>query len=334
MGTAYLFTEEAVRAGAIVPRFQQEAVNCANTVLMTTGPGHAIRCIKTPYFDVFESEKQRLKAEGKSHEEIVKSLQWMNIGRLRVASKGLDRVTTGGAAKLGNVSDQEQFDRGMYMIGQVAAMHHNVTTMAQLHDDVCGVGNQRLLAWQGVRTSSPEQPCDIAIIGMASHYPESTSVIEYWENILNSKYAVTEVPDSHWDWRNFYDPDPRAKDKIVSKWGAFLGDIPFDPLRYGITPKSMLSIEPLQLLVLEGVRKALDDAGYSDRPFNREKTCAVLGIGGGGSPMAVGYGFRACLPMLDSCEGIPAKSHELLKYVDDVLPEWTEDSFPGFLMNV
>ncbi|MEQ8787393.1 MAG: SDR family NAD(P)-dependent oxidoreductase [Pirellulaceae bacterium] len=336
MGTAYLFTQEAVEAGAIVPRFQQEAVQCDNTVLMTTGPGHAIRCIKTPYFDVFEAEKQRLKKEGKSHEEIVKALEWMNIGRLRVASKGLDRVADGGVSKIEQVADDVQYDRGMYMIGQVAAMHRGVVSMAELHADVCGGGAERLTALQPIAESKEieAKPCDIAIIGMASHYPDSINLTQYWENILNSHYAVTEIPASHWDWRPFYDPDPRAKDKIVSKWGGFVGDIVFDPLRYGITPKSMMSIEPLQLLVLESVRKALDDAGYTHRPFNREKTCAILGIGGGGSPMAVGYGFRACLPMLDSVEAMPAKSDQLLKIVDHVLPEWTEDSFPGFLMNV
>ena len=49
MGTAYLFTQEAVQSGAIVKRFQEEAINCQNTVLLETGPGHAIRCLNSPY---------------------------------------------------------------------------------------------------------------------------------------------------------------------------------------------------------------------------------------------------------------------------------------------
>ena len=87
MGTAYLFTREAVTGGAIVPRFQKEALDCDETILLQTAPGHAIRCIKTPYFDVFENEKRRLVGQGKSHEEVVRALEWMNIGRLRIASK-------------------------------------------------------------------------------------------------------------------------------------------------------------------------------------------------------------------------------------------------------
>ncbi|MGH3841596.1 MAG: nitronate monooxygenase, partial [Pseudonocardiaceae bacterium] len=44
MGTAYLFTEEAVRAGAIQPGFQRAAMACEHTVLLETAPGHATRC--------------------------------------------------------------------------------------------------------------------------------------------------------------------------------------------------------------------------------------------------------------------------------------------------
>ena len=47
-------------------------------------------------------------------------------------------------------------------------------------------------------------------------------------------------------------------------------------MRYGMPPNSLPSIEPLQLLVLEAVRAALTDAGYLDRPFNRQRTSVVL----------------------------------------------------------
>ena len=129
-------------------------------------------------------------------------------------------------------------------------------------------------------------------------------------------------------------PNPRARDKIISKWGGFLEDIPFDPVTFGITPNSLLSIEPLQLYLLEAARRALADAGYSDRPFPRERTASILGIGGGGSPLAVQYGFRTCLPLLETVPGLALDSNELMDKCRPLMPEWTEDSFPGILMNV
>jgi acyl transferase domain-containing protein/NAD(P)H-dependent flavin oxidoreductase YrpB (nitropropane dioxygenase family)/NAD(P)-dependent dehydrogenase (short-subunit alcohol dehydrogenase family) len=363
MGTAYLFTHEAVAAGAIVPRFQKEALECEDTILLQTGPGHAIRCIRTPYFDVFEREKRRLLNEGKSHEEVVKTLEWMNIGRLRIASKGLDRISTNGSGNLSvdagktddgavspptpavkpdapglvTLSDEDQYARGMYMIGQAASLRAHLVTMSELHEEV-SAGSQRLLdSSPTVEIVTPEpapKPCAIAIVGMACYFPGSTGVVPYWENILNKVNVVGEVPPTHWDWRLYYDPDPRTPDKIISKWGGFLDDIPFDPFVYGITPNSLHSVEPLQLYLLEAVRHALADAGYADRPFNRERTCAVLGIGGGGNPLAVAYGFRTCLPLLDTVEGLGISGAEVLKRTEKMLPSWTEDTFPGILLNV
>ena len=338
MGTAYLFTREAVEGCAITPRFQQEALRCSDTVLLETAPGHAIRCVPSPYRDDFERERARLQAEGRSPEEIARALEWRNIGRLRIASKGLDRVPDGpGGSRLAAIPEEEQYARGMYMIGQLASLHDEIITIEALHEDVCGKGPRRLeeLVPEAALVEEPHpEPCDVAIIGMACYYPKANGLAEYWQNILDRVQAVTEVPETHWDWRLYYDPNPRARDKIISKWGGFLQDIPFDPLTFGITPNSLLSIEPLQLFLLEASRRALADAGYSDRPFPRERTASILGIGGGGSPLAVQYGFRTCLPLLETVPGLALDSHDLMEKCRPLMPEWTEDSFPGILMNV
>jgi acyl transferase domain-containing protein/NAD(P)H-dependent flavin oxidoreductase YrpB (nitropropane dioxygenase family)/NAD(P)-dependent dehydrogenase (short-subunit alcohol dehydrogenase family)/acyl carrier protein len=338
LGTAYLFTKEAVAGGAITERFQLEALKCADTVLLETGPGHAIRCIPTPYADVFENEKRKLRAEGKSPPEVGAALDRMNLGRLRVASKGLERAASanGNGSGLADVPADEQFARGMYMIGQVAALRDSVTTIAELHADVCSAdpGSEPAVPAVPVAAEPAPPPCDVAIIGLSCFYPKSGGLWEYWENILAKTNAVIEIPASHWDWRPYYDPDPRARDKIISKWGGFMSDIVFDPLKFGITPKSIPNIEPLQLLLLEAVNQALGDAGYLERPFARERTCAILGVGGGGMPLSVAYGFRACMPLLDSIPGVPINSKMVVDLGDGILPEWTEDSFPGILLNV
>ena len=338
LGTAYLFTEEAVTAGAITTRFQREALGCDATVLLETSPGHAIRVIPTPYADDFEVEKRKLRAEGKSPLDVGLALERMNLGRLRVASKGVDRAASvnGNGSGLAAVGDDDQFRRGMYMIGQVAALRDTVTTIAELHANVCrglsGLQSELRIPQSAIPDAPP--PCDVAIIGVSCFYPRSVGAQEYWENILGKVNAVIEIPPSHWDWRPYYDPDPRAKDKMVSKWGGFMSDVVFDPLRYGITPKSIPNIEPLQLLLLEAVNQAIGDAGYLDRPFDRERTCAILGVGGGGMPLSVAYGFRACMPLLDSIPGMTVKGAEIVDLAEDMLPEWTEDSFPGILLNV
>src|SRR5262249_21141594 len=178
--------------------------------------------------ETFEAEKQKLRAEGKSPLEVGLALERMNLGRLRVASKGVDRASggSGNGTRLTTVPDDEQFRRGMYMIGQVAALRDKLTTIAELHADVCGERSLLSTQYSVLRTSEPEAPppCDVAIVGLSCFYPKAGSLWTYWENILGKVNAVVEIPPTHWDWRPYYDPDPRARDKIISKWGGFMGD--------------------------------------------------------------------------------------------------------------
>ena len=67
-----------------------EALRCAETVLLETGPGHQVRVSPTPFVDRFDAERMRLLAEGRSHEEIREALERLNAGRLRVAAKGVE----------------------------------------------------------------------------------------------------------------------------------------------------------------------------------------------------------------------------------------------------
>jgi acyl transferase domain-containing protein/NAD(P)H-dependent flavin oxidoreductase YrpB (nitropropane dioxygenase family) len=334
VGTGYLFTHEAVATGAIVSRFQDEVVRCAETVLLETGPGHQVRVSRTPFVARFEEEKMRLVAERRTAEEIRDALEGLNVGRLRVATKGVDR-TRGAGNALATVSQEYQATHGLFMLGQVAALRTQTTTVGELHRELCVVSTELLERKEldaDPHVTTQPRPSDIAIVGMAAVFPGAASAGQFWSNTLRGLDAITEIPADRWDWRLYYDADPKAPDKIVSKWGGFLPDVAFDPIRYGMPPSSLCSIEPAQLLALEVVRTALADAGYADRPFPREQTAVVLGMGGGAAQLAMGYAFRSYLPMLDTV--LPAGGQQAIDSCRGLLPEWTEDSFPGFLLNV
>jgi acyl transferase domain-containing protein/NAD(P)H-dependent flavin oxidoreductase YrpB (nitropropane dioxygenase family)/NADP-dependent 3-hydroxy acid dehydrogenase YdfG len=329
LGTAYLFTREAVEAGAIVPAFQKEALGCDHTVLLETGPGHAIRCIPTSYANFFEQEKQRLRDEGKSAEEIRIALEDCNVGRLRIASKGITRRSNDSQRQLVKVPANKQRQEGMYMIGQLAPLRRRTCSIRELHHDVSVLGTERLERtpepeWSRAEVQTRSSGCNVAIIGMGCILPKARDLRAYWENILAKVDAITEIPSERWDWRKYYDKDAKTKDKIYSKWGGFLDEVPFDPLAYGMPPNTLPSIEPLQLLTLETVRAALADAGYAEREFSREHASVILGAGGGVADLGHQYAFRSALPMFDLGGAVDFAG----------LPEWTEDSFPGILVNV
>ena len=208
--------------------------------------------------------------------------------------------------------------------------------MAELHESIGDGSTRRLQELPAPIVDAPPRgpAADIAIVGIGCFFPQAGSLQAYWGNILERRDAITEVPADHWDWRLYFDPDGKGAGKINSKWGGFLDDVPFDPLRYGMPPNSLTSIEPLQLLLLEAVRRALDDAGYAKRPFERERTAVILGAGGGAAQLSMSYAFQAYLPLIDAVPGMAGQGQQIQEKCASLLPKWTEDTFPGILLNV
>lgn len=326
MGSAYLFTREIVASGAIVPRFQQEVLRCDRTVSLESGPGHASRCARTPFAQEFLATRQRLREERVSIEDRRTQLDELILGRLRVAAKGCGRTSTDG--QLEDLDEANQYAQGMYMLGQVATLRHETTDLAALHYEVSDAATALLTeraSGMGHTRIGADKPADVAIIGMACLFPKAKSLREYWDNILDQVDAITEIPRHRWDYRLYYDPDRNSKDKIYAKWGGFLDDVCFEPTQYGMPPRSVKSVDPMQLMALEVAQRTLVDAGYADRVFNRGRASIIIGASGGTGDVGTQYGLRAELPRFTG---------QLPDEVAARLPEWTEDTFAGILKNV
>ncbi|MFI0773574.1 SDR family oxidoreductase [Streptomyces sp. NPDC021212] len=335
MGTAYLFTEEAVAHGAVRPLFQRQVLAAERTALLETAPGHATRCVPSPFTDDYRALKERLRDEGTPGRELWERLERLNVGRLRIASKGLERGPDG---SLTEADEQRQLSDGMFMAGQVAVLRSATTTIAALHHAVGPAAADFLTARAGAlcaplgvdaapATAPAPAPLDVAVVGMACMFPQAPDLASFWANVVGGVDAITEVPAERWDPAVHYTGDEDGAS--ASRWGGFLPRIPFDPLRYGIPPASLGSIEPVQLLALEAARRALDDAGYGDpgeggRAFDRSRTSVVFGAEAG-SDLSHAQTLRAVLP---------SYFREVPETLAEQLPRLTEDSFPGMLANV
>lgn len=335
MGTAYLFTEEAVECGAIQPLFQRQVLRAQRTELLETAPGHATRCLASPFGERFLTIKDDLRARGLPDRQVWEELERLNVGRLRIASKGVQRL----GADLVAVDEAQQLAEGLFMAGQVAALRSATTTIAALHSSVTGEAAdfaaaraEQLRRQLGVANVEPHKPAttpplDVAVIGMACIFPNSPDLASFWANVVAGTDTLTEVPAERWDPDVYYSPEATGRaagDRTPSKWGGFLPKIPFDPLRYGIPPSSLSSIEPVQLLALEVAQRALVDAGYEHRDFDRSRAAVVFGAEGGGD-LANTIVLRGLLP---------AYLGEIPDQLAAQLPPLTEDSFPGVLTNV
>jgi acyl transferase domain-containing protein/NAD(P)H-dependent flavin oxidoreductase YrpB (nitropropane dioxygenase family)/NAD(P)-dependent dehydrogenase (short-subunit alcohol dehydrogenase family) len=327
-GTAYLYTDEIVKSGAITKEYQRQLIKGTETVLLKSGKGQETCAVFSPYTKFFADERKRMLDEGEDNIQVLMKLEELNIGRLRIASKGIERI----GDEYVSLPLKEQRQKGLYMTGSLTPQLNETISIADLHAQLMEKSSafiNTLNPPEGIRDAKtfamvPDTTA-VAVIGMAGIFPDASDIDEYWRNILFGKDSIIEVPKERWDADLFYDGDSRDTDHVVSKWGGFLSTADFDALEFGITPQSLSAIEPVQLLSLLVTKRAFENAGYTDlSAVDLDETSVIFGAQGAGE-LATGYGSRA---------GLRGLFGELTEEMSTTLPRLTEDSFPGVLSNV
>ena len=188
----------------------------------------------------------------------------------------------------------------------------------------------------------------VAIVGIGAKMPGALSASKFWENILFGVSAIKEVPADRWDPALYFDENPAAPDKTYSKIGGWIEGFEFDRRRFRMPPKVVASVDPTQLLCLEAVHEALEDAGYLENEFPRDRCAVILGNALGGdlrddSTLRILYpkmdqALRGALMALSSSALSGGEREALLAEVEarfkGELGEVSEDSMPGELANV
>ncbi len=184
----------------------------------------------------------------------------------------------------------------------------------------------------------PLKEIPIAIVGLASMFPEATNLHQYWDNIIKEVDCIKDVPPSRWEIADYYDPDPTAPDKTYCKRGGFLPDIDFNPLEFGLPPNILEVTDVSQMLSLIVARDALHDAGYlSAADTIRDKTGVILGVGGGQKLLPT-LSNRLQYPIWEKAlKNSGLSDEETQKIVEKIklaYIRWEENAFPGMLGNV
>ncbi|MEA5503216.1 beta-ketoacyl synthase N-terminal-like domain-containing protein [Halotia wernerae UHCC 0503] len=185
----------------------------------------------------------------------------------------------------------------------------------------------------------------IAIIGMASIFPQSKNLQEFWENIIHKADCITDVPPSRWNVEDYYDSNPRTPDKTYCKRGGFIPEIDFNPMEFGLPPNILEVTDISQLLGLVVAKAAIEDAGYSeDRQFSRDiydglrqRTGVILGVAAG-RQLGVPLGARLQYPVWEKALKSSGLSDEdtqkIIEKIKSAYVQWEENAFPGMLANV
>ncbi|MFE7744331.1 beta-ketoacyl synthase N-terminal-like domain-containing protein, partial [Nocardia sp. NPDC057455] len=178
----------------------------------------------------------------------------------------------------------------------------------------------------------------IAIVGMSGLLPNAHNYREYWQNIVDGVDCTTEVPASRWSLDDYFDADPAAPDKTYSRRGAFLPDIEFDPLEFGLPPNQLEVTSTMQTLSLGVARDLLRDAGAVDSDwYDASRTGVVLGTTGP-VPLMHPLAARLSTPVLKEAArsvGLSDADADAIadRFVAAFAP-WEANSFPGLLANI
>ena len=178
----------------------------------------------------------------------------------------------------------------------------------------------------------------IAVVGVSALFPDSPGRGAFWRNIVGGTDLIGEVPASHWLVDDYYDAEPGEADKTYCKRGGFLPWIDFDPMEFGIPPKTVPSTDTTQLLALIAARQVLTDAyGAQFGDVDKSRMSVVLGVTAG-QELLIQAAARLQRPQWLAALREEGLAEEQAQRICDRIAEkytpWQECTFPGLLGNV
>lgn len=118
-----------------------------------------------------------------------------------------------------------------------------------------------------------------AIVGYAARLPGAADAGQYWEVLHEGRDAIVEVPPDRWDVDEFYDPDPAAPGKVVTRRAGFVDDaIGFDAPFFGVSTREANFIDPQHRLLMETAWRAVEHSGTDPMSLNGTRTGVFVGL--------------------------------------------------------
>ncbi|BBY58767.1 putative polyketide synthase [Mycolicibacterium sarraceniae] len=124
-----------------------------------------------------------------------------------------------------------------------------------------------------------QQPPRFAIVGYAARFPGAADAEQYWDLLQGGRDAVTEVPRDRWDVEEFFDPDPDAPGKIVTRRAGFVDDVcGFDAPFFGVSAREANVMDPQHRLLLETAWRAVEHSGTAPTTLANTRTGVFIGL--------------------------------------------------------
>ena len=116
-----------------------------------------------------------------------------------------------------------------------------------------------------------------AIIGMSCRFPEADNLQQFWNNLVEGRDSIKEIPKERFDVSPYYSTK-QEKGKTVGKWAGLLNDIKhFDANYFHISDEEATYLDPIIRLSLENSVNAIYHAGYTEQEIKGKNVGVFMG---------------------------------------------------------
>src|SRR5262245_47957703 len=126
----------------------------------------------------------------------------------------------------------------------------------------------------------PVEPAPrFAIVGYAARFPGAPDADGFWDVLREGRDAISEVPKDRWDVDEFFDPEPGAPGKVVTRRAGFVDDVTgFDAPFFGMSTREVRSMDPQHRLLLETAWRAVEHSGTAPTALANTNTGVFVGL--------------------------------------------------------
>ncbi|MGA5462184.1 SDR family NAD(P)-dependent oxidoreductase [Mycobacterium sp. NPDC050041] len=126
----------------------------------------------------------------------------------------------------------------------------------------------------------PTEPAQrFAIVGYAARFPGAADADGFWDVLRDGRDAVSEIPADRWDVEAFFDPEPGAAGKVVTRRAGFVDDVTgFDAPFFGMSTREVRMMDPQHRILLETAWRAVEHSGTAPTALAESNTGVFVGL--------------------------------------------------------
>lgn len=124
---------------------------------------------------------------------------------------------------------------------------------------------------------SMDKDDDIAVIEMSCRFPDASSPEAFWNNLVNGKCSISNIPEDRWDINQYYSKNIDNTKTNCHAGGFIDNPLDFDAELFNISDEEAAVMDPQQRIILELTFEILERAGYSKEKISGRSLALFIG---------------------------------------------------------